>query len=340
MAAARAARDLGAGGGGYAAPAGAEVARGQRREELGGGLEAVGRVLAKRLADDRVERGRQIGHERGRRRRRVVGVLHGDGEVVVALERQPAGQHLEQHDAGRVQVGALVGRLPARLFGRQVARGAHHDTRRGQLRRAEVSDPEVGHLDPAVPREQDVLGGHVAVDDAAVVSRAQGGEQTELDVARHGRRQAPGALDELLHGLAGDVLHDDVRSACRAAAIVDGDHVGMVQGGGRARLAMEARYELVVIGEPLAQDLHRHQPPQRRVLRQEDLGHAAAAQPPLDPIAAGDQPALRNGGGGTRRRRDGRVRGSIGRRRRVRGERVAGGVAGWIVGGQTGAPRG
>ena len=35
-----------------------------------------------------------------RRRGRLAGVAQGDGEVVVALERQPAGQHLEQHDTG------------------------------------------------------------------------------------------------------------------------------------------------------------------------------------------------------------------------------------------------
>src|SRR5665647_200466 len=97
-----------------------------------------------------------------------------------------------------------------------------------------------------------------------------------------------------------------------------------VQGGGRARLAMEALHELLVVGEALAQDLHRHEPPQRRVSRKEDLSHAAAAQPSLDPVAAGDQPALRRGGSIGRRRRRARGGGS-----------VAGSFAVWIVRGQT-----
>jgi hypothetical protein len=77
---------------------------------------------------------------------------------------------------------------------------------------------------------------------------------------------------------------------------------------------MEARHELLVVSEALAQDLHRHESLQRGVARQEDLGHAAAAEPPLDPVAAGDQPTL----GG---------RGSSARRRARGGESVAGSFA-------------
>ena len=153
-----------------------------------------------------------------------------------------------------------------------------------------MGDAEVGHLDAPVGTEQHVLGGHVAMHDAALVGSLQGRKQLALDVAGRGRRERTGPLHELLDGLAGHVLHDDERRARRAAAVVDGHDVRMVQGGRRTRLAVEPGHELDVVGETLAQHLDRHEPLEGRVGRQVDLGHAAAAQPPLQAVAAGDQP--------------------------------------------------
>jgi hypothetical protein len=45
----------------------------------------------------------------------------------LAVEQTPARQHLEQHDAERPDVGALVDRLSARLLGRHVSRAAQDD---------------------------------------------------------------------------------------------------------------------------------------------------------------------------------------------------------------------
>lgn len=92
-------------------------------------------------------------------------------------------------------------------------------------------------------------------------------------------------------------MYEDPR---RAAAVVDGDHVGVVQGRGGARLAVKARHELLVVGEALAQDLDRHQAVQSGVARQEDLGHAAAAQAAHHAVAPGDQSAVGRVGGAGR----------------------------------------
>ena len=197
-----------------------------------------------------------------------------------------------------------------------------------------MRDAEVGHLHAAVAGEQHVLGGHVAMHDAAVVGRLQGGQQVALDGARRGRRESALAPDALLQRLARHVLHHDVRGSRRAAAVVDGDHVGVVQGGGGPRLAVKASHELLVVGEALAQDLDRHQPVQGGVARQEDLGHAAAAQAPHHAVAAGDQPAVRRIGGA------GRGDPSRGADRGARAARSAGCVGNvWIVRDQTKAPR-
>ena len=94
----------------------------------------------------------------------------------VADERRPSGDHLVQHAAERVDVGAAVDGLPLRLLGRQVRRGPEH--RRGLLDRllrvADPRDAEVRDLHVARRGDHDVAGLDVAVDDALVV---RGGER-------------------------------------------------------------------------------------------------------------------------------------------------------------------
>ena len=54
---------------------------------------------------------------------------------VGAAERQPAGQHLEQHDAEREDVGAVIDPLAERLLRRQVGDGLRALRRRGRHHR-------------------------------------------------------------------------------------------------------------------------------------------------------------------------------------------------------------
>ena len=61
----------------------------------------------------------------------------------------------------------------------------------------------------------------------------------------------------------------------------------MLQPGGRQRLAPEAGHERLVVGQVLGQQLHRHRALEHGVGRLEDGGHAARAEPALDPVAAG-----------------------------------------------------
>ena len=63
---------------------------------------------------------------------------------IVGEERLPAGEHLEQHHAARVEIGARVDVAAFALLGRHVVRRADDDAGR-QLRRAlgEAREPEV-----------------------------------------------------------------------------------------------------------------------------------------------------------------------------------------------------
>ena len=78
--------------------------------------------------------GESVRIDRPRRRRRLLDVLARDLVPVVALERQPAGRGAVERDAERVDVGAAVERLRARLLGREVLRRPDHHVGAGLVR--------------------------------------------------------------------------------------------------------------------------------------------------------------------------------------------------------------
>ncbi len=99
-------------------------ARGLDREhvlEVGDQLGVVGvavlLALGGRGVDDGGERGGHLGALGLDVGERLADVLHRDGDLVVALERDVAGQHLVQADPDRVEVGLAGHRLAERLLG-------------------------------------------------------------------------------------------------------------------------------------------------------------------------------------------------------------------------------
>ena len=84
-------------------------------------------------------------------------------------------------------------------------------------------------------------------------------------------------------------LHDEERLAAVGAGAEIADDRRMVQDGGRVSLAPEPQRE-VRIGDDLgAQQLHGHRPPELRVPRPEDGGHAAPPDQLVEAVAAGEQ---------------------------------------------------
>ena len=261
-------------------------------DELLGGLIAVLRVLGQGAQDDLVELRRYLRPQARGRLRQLVHVLHGDLDRRVAGERHLAGQHLVEHDAGRVEVGGGRHRRAARLLGREVLRGAHDRAGLGHLRGAVPRDPEVGHLQPRLVRlhllvggDEDVVRLDVAMDDPVAVREAEGLEEL-LGVPDRGvHRERAVGHDQLLEAAALDHLHRDVVRPLGLAAVVDGDDVRVREAGGRLRLAAEALDEEVVAGVALVEDLDRDAAPELLVLGEVDVGHPAGAELAQDPVA-------------------------------------------------------
>ena len=78
------------------------------------------------------------------------------------------------------------------------------------------------------------------------------------DLDRDRRPQPSSGLKELGARAALDVLHHDVVAIVVDARVVDLDDVRVDQLRDRERLAAKAGDELLVVGEMLGQDLHRH----------------------------------------------------------------------------------
>jgi hypothetical protein len=98
----------------------------------------------------------------------------------VAIERAPAGEHLEQHAAKCPDVGARVDRLTARLLGTHVGRCADHGERLGErgdlgcriaarARIERLGQTEVEHFHHTIGANHDIGRLEIAVNDPLFV---------------------------------------------------------------------------------------------------------------------------------------------------------------------------
>ena len=91
---------------------------------------------------------------------------------------------------------------------------------------------------------------------AAVRVRERG--EHRLDEGQRPRRRHRALLaDHVAQGVPGDVLHHQEDGAVVVALVEDRDHVGVVEPGGRARLAHEPGRELLVVAQPGVHHLDR-----------------------------------------------------------------------------------
>ena len=217
--------------------------------------------------------------------------LGGDGLGIGPGEGRLAGQHLVQHRAQRVDVGAAVepalagGLLRAHVRGRAddhaglgeplgVARAFQH-----------LADAEVRHQHLAVGGEEHVLRLDVAMDDAVAVGVVQGGRGLARDPERVAHRELLLAGEAGAEGLALDVGHGEPEPAGRVARVEHGEDVRVLEPGREADLAKEA-LGAESGGELGVEDLEGDGAVVLEVAGEEDGGHATAAELALERVTA------------------------------------------------------
>ena len=203
-------------------------------------------------------------------------MLDGDGNGVVALERESPRQHFVEHDARGVDVRARVCAVAPRLLGRHVVHRAERLLRERVGGVGEAGDAEVSDLDAAVAKHHDVLRLDVAVDDAA---RMRVRERLH-DLRDEVQRLTPVELAALFHILlerdAVDELHDDVLRR-GARHVIDRNDVRVGKHRDGLGFIVEAAAEIRVAREIAFQYLDRHKAVEPVALGLIDHCHAAAA---------------------------------------------------------------
>ncbi len=268
--------------------------------QVAGRGHAVAGLLLQAVAEEAVEGPGQAGVELDGRERLV---LEDRGDPLgprPAAEGEPARRPLEEDDAEREDVGAVVERLAPQLLRRHVG------DRPGEVgvdrRRRPVVVPAEelgqGQEDPGQaevqdlerPRrvDHDVHGLEVAVDDAPGVGGGDGVGQGHGDLEEAVERDAAG-LDELRQGLAVDELHGEEARSLGLVDGEDGDDVGMAQGGDGLGLALEEGPPLGVGDGAAGQELDGHVAVELEVAGLPDDAHAALAELLDEAVVAEDE---------------------------------------------------
>ena len=171
------------------------------------------------------------------------------------------------------------------------------------------SDAEVGNCGTfAVFVPQHIRRFHVAMNDAATVRGGECGSDVADDALRNIEREWAREGEPFGHAAAAHVLHDEVRRAVRQLAdAVDGDDVGMRDGGDGLGFAAEPRVRLGVGTLRLHEHLHSDEALQLRVAGQVDTAHPSLTDSANQEDARAKCFLKRDGNGVVLQRVDGRT---------------------------------
>lgn len=178
----------------------------------------------------------------------------GDKEVidqeflgVIALEGSVSHEHLEEHDAERIDIGGFgeFAIAPA-LFRRHIERGANDVSCAGEVVGVlcEASDAKVEDLDGFTAfavEEEDIFWFEIAVDDAGIMGDSEGFTDLFGDIASAFNGESAFAFEDGLKGFALEVLHDHVGADLGVDGKVgDKDDVFVSEGASGLSFAQEA----------------------------------------------------------------------------------------------------
>ena len=220
----------------------------------------------------------------------------------LAFEEPLAGQHFEEDDPERPDIGALVDRQTARLLRRHVRRRAEDHPELGpvrgrqgrrlhQRRRARelgrgataraglhrLGQSEIEDLGLSFTGSLYVLRFEITVDNSLVVGLLERLRDLESERKAFSKGKRPG-LEAFGERRSGDELHDEgVRLAAGFHPVDLGD-VRVVELREQVRLALEACETFLVRYEGRRQHLDRHLAPELGVGRAVDLPHSALAE--------------------------------------------------------------
>ena len=229
---------------------------------------------------------RQIGTKRGQRLRGALQVLVHPALGVHGVERGASGEHLIEHSAECVKIGAaveFVSRCAAPLFGSGVLGREQQAVGTAQV--GDVfghgGDAEVEHLDLdfAAARfnpQEEVFGLDIAVNGAAGVGGRQSGPNSADDLQRPGNRdRALGLAKNSPDACPWDVFHSDEQAPVLVLVEIDDLHqVRVAQLVGGASLVTESLHELRVLTEFHSQKLEGQLAAQKQVLGEINSAHA------------------------------------------------------------------
>ena len=258
----------------------------QVAREVARGFIAVRRILLEAAVNDEREMRRdfavhrvdrlRIGLDRGR---------HGLGRGW-PRERPSSGDGFVGDESQRELIRSVIGVPSARLFGRHVADRAQHDARgrAGGLRHGlrqfgpvgpvQLGEPEVDDLHAVGVADHDVLGLEIAMHDARGMRLRETVGDLVGDVGEPSRRQPAGG-QQVAQGLAFHPFHGDERHAGLMANVMDGQDIGMVQGGSRLGFLLETTQTISVVGETGWEDFDRDPAIEAGIERAVHLTHAA-----------------------------------------------------------------
>ena len=215
------------------------------------------------------------------------------------IEGLPTGQHLEQHQAERVDVRTCVDRAAGDLLRRHVARGsdaASFDREPGRCIVGHPRDAEIEHLD-VQPRQitphADVLGLDVAMNNALVVCVRERLGDLERDGEGFVVGKRTVAVEQRGQIVAFDELEDEIETPVFVLAGVEELRgAGMRDLQCQRGLALETPPQVGVIGQVRRQELDRDLVADVHLAREVHRSHAATADLANDLIAAGDDPRM------------------------------------------------